>query len=511
MATATKARAAVYPVRAEPYRRSTLEDFPLAPVMEVLDLVEHAASSPEAALATLRSEGSRGRYVHPGLRRWAEHAVRQYLDAFPVTPDAPVQPVGDAWVHQRKTHPDRSGARVYELCAWGRRYASLDGSVRELRLLRLGRAGEHPRDRAEVAVAAYILATGYLMRSQKPWLPSRIRHGHPPPERVRVVEVGCLDGSAAVLFDGSVAEAVAGYETSGKAALRAAVNGTDRRAGRSCAECKLTATCTAVTDVAGLLGIDDSTRPRRVLTVTDARRYHVCPAQAHLRGLQLPRQRDVEYGPEAARGLAVHAWLQQLHARRPPRTCTRDDLLVRPENLAAAGWSLPDPEAALGTRMLGQHAQVCPLHHELSDEEVRVEPVVAAYDSAANVVLVAQPDLLYQDRGAWVWRETKTRSSAAAPGQLLATYPQLALGVLLLAAGALGGTAAGTRVELEVLRGAEPDLDMVDPLDPEQVDTARAVLHALAVDWHGDTTFTAHPGDHCARCEVATWCPDAAR
>ena len=66
------------------------------------------------------------------------------------------------------------------------------------------------------------------------------------------------------------------------------------------------------------------------------------------------------------------------------------------------------------------------------------------HDTAANVIVTARPDLLYLEDGAWVWREIKSRARPPRPGtDLLEEFPQLALGMILLAENTAGGQADG--------------------------------------------------------------------
>jgi hypothetical protein len=91
----------------------------------------------------------------------------------------------------------------------------------------------------------------------------------------------------------------------------------------------------------------------------------------------------------------------------------------------------------------------------------------------------------------------------------LRKYPQLAVGMLLLAEGVLGGGVAG-RVELERLTGEGPVVTTFSPNDPLWMAQAREIVHELVKPWHGDLRSVATPGDHCRECEFASSCPDAA-
>lgn len=65
---------------------------------------------------------------------------------------------------------------------------------------------------------------------------------------------------------------------------------------------------------------------------------------------------------------------------------------------------------------------------------------LTVHDPDAGVVVIAKTDLLYQDSDGWVLRETKTTRHAD-DENLLVSYPQVALGIVLLAEGIPGGRA----------------------------------------------------------------------
>ena len=120
--------------------------------------------------------------------------------------------------------------------AYGRRYESPDGSVREIRLLHYGtfdplqpiqerQAQEQDswadRKRAEhagqEAIAAYTAAFGILSPWPRPWSkpfrPSRVARSDAGSARmVRVVQVGLADGEHHLVFEGTPAEAKRKYD-----------------------------------------------------------------------------------------------------------------------------------------------------------------------------------------------------------------------------------------------------------------------------------------------------------
>jgi len=509
-----KARPAMRPAVRPRTRWPGLNEFPLGLVKDALDDVEFCGQPRESALARLAvaQAGPGGPAglapVHPGARRWAGHAVEAYLDGAARIGTEAMTPVERHWVAQQA-----SGGTTWELYSWGRRYESADGTCREFRFIRYGAVGAG-RDRAEIALAAYTTAHGRLAPWPDPWRERFDVAGDAPVcvRQVRVLEVSLLNGDHKILFDGTPADADALYGTDARARVRAVAAGGSARPGYSCADCKLVAGCGELPRIPGLLGITGSGAPLRTWSVSNGRYYSKCPAQDHLIRLNLPRQN--EYDPAAERGQAVHAWLEQNHAGPLRSACTVWDIPVQPDDWTAGGWHVTDEQALLGARMLASHADLCPFHRTDRTIEVRLEPVLAVHDTAANVIVTAKPDLIYIEDGIVVWRETKSRQRLPRLGpDLFVDFPQVALATVLLARNALGGQPdgkpAGARVELELLTPDSADLLLIDAADPGEIARAQAAVHELAAPWHADEQANARPGLHCATCPVRRWCPDA--
>ena len=496
---AAKARPAVAPAHRPRWPKGVLEQFALAPVKEALDDVEFGNLTIEAALEKLRR---RKKALHPGHLTYADAAVRAYLMGT-ATAGAPVLvPVSDTWVAQK------SNDKQWEHYAWGRQYQSPDGQIREQRLLRQGRVGDRERDRAQIAIAAYAAAFG----GPAPWPePERWKQPFAPREATavslaRITEIGLLDGSQAVLFEGTPTQAQAYYAEHGRARVTQIAAGGPAKPGSSCAGCKMVTVCKTLIKAPGLLGLTANNAPLRQVSVSDLRYYRRCPAQTHLRSLHLPK--NGEYGPTAIRGKAIHAHLGINHANPLRVPCNAYDVAVDPDGWSAGGFTLTGEQSAVGARMLAHHVDVCPLDSAEPISEVLVEPTLALYDTAANAVVLASPDLLYREGASWIWHETKTTEKDAwYHDDMLDEFPQLALGMLILARGLLGGDPAGSRVELETLREkiADPDLD--DPTNPARVAKAQEVIRTMAQPWREDQLFPASPGPVCRTCPVSRWCP----
>lgn len=479
--------------RPAPQGRELLEQFAFGPFMHELDkgVPVGAALATAASGSAARWSGQRQTPVHDGLRQWTSHAVAMYHEAFPRNQAEPMAEVPSPWVyrHQAPTR-DHRGAREYRISVWGRCLRSADGELRELRLPvnRLNRTA--PGD-GYVAAAALVLAEG---------APG------PPPERVRIVEFALLDGRVRPLFEGTRAEAVERYREHGAKALAALLDNQEYRPGSSCGGCAYLPVCPVLRKAPGLLGVDEPARPRRTWSVTNGRNYRVCPARDHMRRLHLPTADAVERGPAAERGRALHSYLAERHGHGSLRPCTADV----PAHWVPDSFTLPEEERRLGTVLLRRHAAVCPLQRIRDRSDVRAEPRVVRYDASANVVVIAAPDLLYRDGDSWVWRETKTTMNKyRKPRELLQIYPQLALAVLLVARGDLGGSHSRGRIELEVLRPDGADLEIIDPFAHAVRATAENVVASLADEWHRDDRYRASPGGGCTHCEVARWCSAA--
>ncbi|WP_416873696.1 PD-(D/E)XK nuclease family protein [Kitasatospora sp. SC0581] len=506
---ATKAR----PATPRPYRSAapsrTLTTWASGPLHDVLDLVEFSGLSVEDALTKWRS--APGRPFHPALGRWTEHAVHGYLSACATIPTPPGVPSGEPpapvsrlWARQRG--PSKPGdPQVYEEMVTDRRYAGQ--GVRELRIVRTGSVHDRPRDEAEIAVAAGVLAGGSPVLSSR-WSKSPFRLGAYEPARlVRLVEIGCVDASHRVLFEGTPDEAYALYDSAVEARIAEVITDGSYRPGQDCGRCPTVAECPAVPSRPGLLGISGSELPRRSWSMTTGRAHRSCPARAHMADLFLPRENSSEDTAATVRGRAVHAWIESRHRRVPPQACTPDDTPGRPDAWQYEGLAVSGFEARLGLQMIGDHSLVCPLRGPSDDIEVHPEQPVVVYDPDADVVVIAKTDLLYRSADRWTVRETKTARTAG-EADPLERHPQLALAVLLARAQVLPG-AGRFRVELERLTASGSVMSELDVTAADVATRAQRVLETYVAPWHTDTRYPTRAGEACADCPFTRWCPDA--
>ncbi|MFI6530804.1 PD-(D/E)XK nuclease family protein [Nonomuraea sp. NPDC050547] len=444
-----------------------LEQFPHGPFMAALDQAERPADEP-------RNQ----RRSHDGVRQWTRHALEMYGKAFP--PALELRPARRPWVYRYR----RGDGAKYQISAWGRCFESSDGRQRELRL---PTNRVRPRTKVERAVAALITA-----------------EADPDPrlERVRVVQFSLSDGQVDTIFDGTREEALSAYRTDGAPAVRALLDNRGYQPGSACGTCAVSPVCPALPAAPGLLGIADRTRPRRSWSPTTGNGYKKCPARAHMRGLRLPVNDAVERSADAERGRAVHAFLAAQHCRRPSVPCGSDI----PPDWMPEGFDLPVEEQRLGAELLRHHAEVCPIRLSVSESEIRIEPALAFDDSAADLLVLTDPDLLYQDGDARVWRETKTSRWNRPCRDVLTRYPQVALAVRIIGAGLLSGPDLRGRVELELLQPAGVDLHLIDPFAAGVQSAAETALREQVSGWHADGAFNALPGPECKTCEVSRWC-----
>lgn len=476
-------------------RSKPLEDFALGPVMRALDAIEH--DTPR-----------RPKTCHPAHTAWSEAAVRNYLDArerqeavrrdagLPVT-----KPVEEDWVAiSALDAPDARGARRYERTAWGRRYASPDGSVRELWLLSVNSV-KKDRTEAEIVAAAAVAAAGVRARAKygEPYVP--VQGIETWPASVRVVAVGCGDGSVQVLAECSAQEARERYDEIARPVLTRMIDRHETNPGSDCVSCEGLLGCADLPHTPDILGVEPprKSRKRRSISAADLRIYNDCPAAFHLTRVLHLKEIKAEAAP-IRRGRAVDAWLNEQHELRRPGGC-RDVAL--PEALDG----LSDTESESALRMVAQHRALCPLDGLPDCETIRPQPRLTAYDPTIDVVVIADPDLLYTDAGGWVWRETKTATSRLWEGRpLLESFPQIALAVVLMAAGIPGGDPRRSRIELEILYEDGSACEEIDPFDEPTLDQASALFSRLAAPWASDEIYTAKPSRACGTCEVRRWC-----
>ncbi|MEU6617483.1 PD-(D/E)XK nuclease family protein [Streptomyces parvus] len=488
-----------------------VQDFSFSPFFALLDAVENDGRSLDEAA----EDPANFRKCTPVHVAWAREAAHRYLTARTdreaargVAGHSPLLPVPIAWVAGSKklAQPDARGVTQYERTVWGRGYASQDGLVREIWIPSLGTV-KRDRPVVEIAAVAHVLLTG--TPSLTPFgAPSTPLPGpHVRPERIRVIGVGLTDGSTETLADWTAEETEHRYLRAEVAASMAELaDATEARPSTDCVRCVGLPDCMAVHRVPGLLGVDATPRKRRSLSVSDLRAYGDCAERYHAARVLKLRDGRTE-NAAIRRGRVVDAWLNERHADPARASCRAVPL---PERLPG----LMDGEQHEALAMLHRHRAHCPFDGLAEHETVEPQRRVVVYDSRADVVLVADCDLVHTDRGGVVVRETKTTMSTYTHADgLMRQYPQLALAVLLVSEGVLGGDTLRSRVELEVLRPDGVRLEELDPHDARTTARARALLVELAAGWAADRDYRAAPssGTDCRDCEVHRWCSTGRR
>jgi PD-(D/E)XK nuclease superfamily len=460
------------------------------PLGDLVELVAAAHRAPEAASHLTQRQWLAQQFddrgIHRLLRPYLERAVENVLEAHEAIEDE-LGPLRLLVVNPFV------GRRPRQLTAWAPLYQTDDG-VREIRRYRLGSAHDEPADEDApwAATAGYVAATFGVGVT---------------PTRVRVVELGAVDGSIAVLFDGDPETAVAGFQANGKARASDLTAQDHVVPCRDCGTCKIAGVCEALVPVTGLLGQAKPGYRSRSIAPSALDQYRICPAQWLLdRELHLPREKGTSEAQ--ARGQAVHQWLKVAH-RRSVR-CRSEDLPEPGGELGLAAGQLSAEEYAVAYPYLVQHLQNCPLG-KVGIVVVAVEKDVYGFDHDAQVIPVTKPDLIYRLGERLVAREFKTAADLPAHGKDEAYSQHLQIPFLLtmLASGLAErhGAVAGT-VELELLTASGSELWS---WDTDHLLTARVAagdVRRAVDDWHRDDTWNTRPGQHCTWCPVREWCPD---
>jgi hypothetical protein len=475
------------------------ESFTLGAIQDASDRLEFEAAEVESALQQMRTDSR----LHPAHVQFAEHGVRTYLEAHRRAEPQGLIPVRSYWVSQQPGEQ-----RLWELYAWGRRYRTADGTLREHRFLRQSSKAHTGKTPGQIAVAAYVTAFGAEAAWPETWGNPFVlaTSAGPLPERVRVVDVSLADGSVEVLFDGSPDDVREYFAAHGRTHVAAVARGGKREPGSNCLDCKEFTICEQVHRLPGVLGASSPGAPPRTVSVSDLRTYAQCPAQAHARRLNLPR--EGEYDARAALGQAVHDWLDQ-HHREGHLGCARADLPSPGEAWIPQKWAQASSLEHEGRAMLGRHLEICAFTAAYTIDVVWTEPTLVFHDADASTLVIAKADMVYREDGSWVWREVKTTQKRRLGfAHVLRDIPQIALAVVLLSMKALGPDAGRSRVELEILTPDSSDIVLFDAQDPELVASCRQIVHDLTLPWRSDETLAPSPGSACTRCPTARWCPD---
>ena len=461
--------------------------FALGDVIELV--IEARAAEDSASYGGLRdwllhSIDQRG--VHRLLRSYVRQAVENILEAH----EAIESEIGSLRLLALNPHV---GPADRMLTVWGPLYATEDG-IREIHRFRFGTV--HDKDDATREVwsdtAAFVAAS--------------YRRGEPP-ERVRVVEIGAVDGSSMVIFDGTAGEARARFAVNGRRRAAAVTEEDHVVPCRSCGDCKAAGSCRALVAVDGMLGQPGRGHSSRSVSPSELEQYLRCPGQWLLDTCaHLPKEHGS--GEGATRGYAVHRWLAAAHTRQ--RGCSPADLPHPGTGLGLADGVLTEAEYEIAHPFLSQHVSQCPLSAPEA-EVVAVEIDMYGYDHDAEVVPVTRPDLVYRVDDVLVVREVKTAREQYGSGKDEAydRHLQIPFLITMLNSGLLAqyGARAGA-IEVELLTSTQHCVWSWDPSDPTVAAVAAGTIRRAVEGWHTDSAWDTHPGPYCAWCAVREWCPD---
>ena len=529
LAAACSMRPLLEAERPPPSSRKQYQDFTLGPLMAALNEVEYL----ERATADVITElwRTKGRFqtseppAHPAVLRWTQDAFERYLVARQedqrrqaAASEPLTEPVQEAWsAHHSWSLADARGVTSIEQTAWGRGYANPSDTHRDLWLISFGSA-KLDRPEAEKAAAANAVCFGHLSPRagmKKDW-PEKYKEykrsggmAPAPAKRVRILDFGCTDGISQLLADWPADEVTRQFAIHTKPLFDQSIMGLDTQAGSNCLGCKAMTGCSTLVRTPDLLPMINEYVPKRQrsFSMSDLRASKDCGAKYLLTRQLHFKSRAVE-STAIRRGRAIDAWLNRGHQRGEGAGCRSPIDVIELQNLTPRlGLTLEETDDCLA--MLRQHAAVCPISGLAPEETVLVQPMRACYIDEFGLLVLAKADLLHSRSGGWVWRETKTSGRDLFEGRsLMVQYPQLALAILMINSGVLGGDIRRSRVELELLTVNDVVLEELDPSQSHVVDEARLVIGDLVLPWLNDIAYQPRPGYACATCEALEWCAE---
>ncbi len=469
-----------------------------------------AGRDPDVALAQVCASTTGG--VAEATEEAAREALQGYLIAVARLRDAGELP--DDTVVREFFAADEVDVRV-EWSAWGILHVSRDGGLRDFHVLTWQQAGSRRRDPAYLAVYARVAADaimrqeGSLWRERWPAAASQPA----PAQHVRVREIGMLDATDALLFEGNADDVRANFGGAVAERIHVLGGGAFNPGGR-CATCSVRYECPGPARLPGVLGVAGPALWTRALSPGDLTAARTCTWQVHLeRELALPRARR-ETTEAMLRGTYLHSWLEHAHARLV--ACSAADLPVPGEGMGEVaemlGWD-DTTYSALRPYLL-QHIEGCPL--ERPDVVAAYpEQTLTAWDTDVDVVMSTRADLVIETSDGYLVRETKSvgvhHEMPQSAAEVFERYPQVAVTMCLLADGLdpVSGEASATRrpsrVEVEILRTDGREVRGFDTSDAEAVLIARATI-AEAIDTILYSPAAPSLGRHCEWCPVSRWC-----
>lgn len=464
------------------------EPFPLADVIDVALAAQRSAQTASfAGLQKWLAELLPRRGVHRLVQPYVTQCVENYLDLHETLENI----LGKSLELVARDPAIRRPGGV--LTVWAPVYRT-DDRIIEVRRFRIGSAhdGSDEGDQQWAALAAEVAL------SHQSGLGS---------SRVRVLDIGPVDGSHVLTFDGSPDDVHQRFNDLVRPRISDLLQNTEVVNCSECGSCKVAGACESLVPVVKALGQSNRGYRSRSVSASELTKYAECPGRWLLESsLRLPR--EMSSTEAQSRGLTVHQWLEVAHRRGI--ACTIADLPRPGGDIGIASGVMDTFEYAVAYPFLVQHVNKCPLALPES-ELVLSEENLFGFDTAAEVVIVSKPDLVYRVGETLIAREVKTGSQPLPNGRddAYGRSLQVALLLQLLSAGMaqhFGYTSAA--VEIEHLTPTQSEVWRWETTDTQMLLIAAGDVRRAVEGWHEDSDWLTTPGPQCSWCHVRKWCPD---
>jgi hypothetical protein len=398
-----------------------------------------------------------------------------------------------------------------EMFAWGIFLTNQDYSIREFRMLKMHSAGKSEVDTNRLNSIITILLDGQANSGIDFSTPTeKIPNIWPKPERIRIREIGVLDGSQKLIYDQLVNE----LELDNRQLLNLVekrLNGGSQKVSTECLKCKANTVCPALPTKAGLLGVINRAERIKSFSPSKLNSYLRCN-HAYFLQHELALHSIPKISTSAQeRGMLIHQWIEHAHSRNIK--CSKADLPSKNSLGPVAqhlGWSINQAEVTI--EYLNQHLKVCPI---INQGESIHEVDMWVMDSDAWVLVGTRPDLIYIDKKYLVWREIKTTDKKLdlSLDSYLDMFSQIPLAIVLMSRVKKlpnlpnnYNDLSERRVELEIITKDDAQVIKFDISDNSLTALAWQKLAQQADRWIIDKDFTPAQNAPCQWCAVSQWC-----
>lgn len=445
--------------------------------------------------------------VHPSTEKWLAEAVAGFATAW-LTANAESSTVFTQLIDPVAF---TISSQNLEWFAWGFYLTTEDFKVREFRMLKMHSAGNNPINPQRLATIVKVLSEGEANSGIDFRSPTQALSGiWPAPERVKIRELGVLDGSQKLIFD-EVTKKIDLLNDAFYKLVSSRLEGGEQKVSIECQKCKASSVCPALPTTAGLLGVINTSETLRSFSPSKLNTYLRCNHAYFLQHeLSLPLLPQLS-SMQQKRGVLIHAWIEEAHKRN--QACQKSDL----PNLKSFGeiaenlnWNSEQVEVT--EAYLKNHLKTCPIK---SETQLQNEVEMWVMDSDSQVLVGTRPDLIYFAKNTLVWRETKStdKNYEVSPELFLDIYPQLSLAIVLMSRvknlpniPPQWSQAVKRKVELEILTKEVAILIQYDISDPVVTSMAWQKLAQAADAWINDKEFIPAQNPPCNWCPVSKWC-----